>query len=145
MPPQALKLTAELVRRVHRHVVDSGPEDGISYFAEAEFDRIVRELLAEHPVGKDVWLFAYGSLIWKPEVDHIEERPGVARGWQRSFCIRVNRWRGTLDCPGLVMTLDRGGDCRGLVFRLAGATALHCLGKLVRRELDEVPPSQVPR
>ena len=40
------------------------------------------DMLASRPSG-EVWLFAYGSLIWKPEVEHSAERMGRARGWHR--------------------------------------------------------------
>ena len=145
VPPQILKLTTKLVARVQRPVADSGPEVGVSYLTETDYDQIAGQLLAEHGVGEDIWLFAYGSLIWKPEVAHVEERLATARGWQRSFCIKIKRWRGTPDQPGLMMALDRGDECRGVALRLAGATAAESIGKLVRRELSAKPPSQLPR
>lgn len=143
--PDTLKLTAELVARVHRHVDDSGPLAGTTYLTEADYDQITDQLLAEQSEGESVWLFAYGSLIWKPEFPHLEERLATARGWQRSFCIRLKRWRGTSDCPGLMMALDRGGECRGVALRLSDASAAESIGKYVRRELSAKPPSQVPR
>lgn len=145
MALEAMKLTPELVQRVHRPMTDSGPIEGTVYLTEAEFDQIADELLAGHPVGEDVWLFAYGSLIWKPEVSHVEERLATAKGWQRSFCIRIKRWRGTPEIPGLMMALDRGDECRGVILRLAGATVAESMRKLVRRELSAKPPSQLPR
>ena len=145
MQPQAMKLTAELVRRVHRNVVDSGPQDGMTHLTEDDHKLIASQLLAEHPPGTDIWLFAYGSLIWKPEFPHVEEKLATAKGWQRSFCIRIERWRGTVDVPGLMMALDRGDECRGIALRLAGATVAESIGKLVRRELIFNPPSQLPR
>jgi glutathione-specific gamma-glutamylcyclotransferase len=92
-----------------------------------------------------VWLFAYGSLIWKPEVEHVEERIGTARGWHRSFCLGIVRWRGTADEPGLMMALDRGGQCKGVLYRLPGETLEAQLGKLFRREMSVKPPNNMPR
>ncbi len=54
---------------------------------------------AELPDSEPLWLFGYGSLIWKPEIDHVEERVALARGWHRSFCMKMTRWRGTKDSP----------------------------------------------
>src|SRR5215510_16532574 len=88
-------LTAELVARVHRIVEDTGPEPDRVYHTEQDYDAAVAESLASHSAGEDAWLFAYGSLIWKPEVDHVEERIGTARGWHCAFCLRLTRWRGT--------------------------------------------------
>ncbi len=65
--------------------------------------------------GKPTQLFAYGSLIWKPEIEHKAEQTGVARSWHRAFCLRQHRFRGTPDQPGLMMALDRGGQCSGVL------------------------------
>jgi cation transport protein ChaC len=106
---------------------------------------MVDGLLRAHPPGQDAWLFAFGSLIWKPECAHLEERCGTAHGWHRSFCFRIRRYRGTQDCPGLMMSLDRGGQCRGVLFRLSGATLRDQLDKLCRREITVKPVNTVPR
>src|SRR5215468_5417871 len=84
MPRMArqMALTAELVARVHRIVEDTGPEPDRVYHTEQDYDAAFAESLASHSAGEDAWLFAYGSLIWKPEVDHVEERIGTARGWR---------------------------------------------------------------
>jgi len=145
MRHRPLQLTPELVAIVHRVVEDAGPEPGVTYHSEAEFDEVTRGILSQHLEDTDLWLFAYGSLIWKPEIEHSEERMATVHGWRRSFCLKANRWRGTVDQPGLVMMLDRGGQCRGVVFRIDPDRVTHSLGKLVRREMDAKPPSQVPR
>ena len=59
---------------------------------------------------QDLWLFAYGSLIWKPEVDHIEERIGTAHGWHRAFRLRITRWWASADQPGLMMESTVGAN-----------------------------------
>jgi cation transport protein ChaC len=102
-------------------------------------------MLALRPPGRDAWLFAYGSLIWKPEVEHLEARRGTAHGWHRSFCFRITRFRATRDRPGLMMALDRGGQCRGILYRLPGASLQAQLGKLFRREFTVKPPNSTPR
>ena len=66
-----------------------------------------------------VWLFAYGSLMWNPEMPFAERRPALLRGWHRSFCLYSRDYRGTPERPGLVLGLDRGGACRGVAFRVA--------------------------
>ena len=146
MPRMArqMVLTADLVARVHRIVEDTGPEPDRVYHTEQDYDAAVADSLASHSAGEDAWLFAYGSLIWKPEVDHVEERIGTARGWHRAFCLRLTRWRGTRDKPGLMMALDRGGECKGVAYRLAGDTVETQLGKLFRREMRLKPPTNVP-
>jgi cation transport protein ChaC len=144
MATRQMALTSDLVAQVHRVLEDPGPDPNLHYHTEEDYTAIVRQLLAAHPAGQDLWLFAYGSLIWKPEVDHVEERIGTAHGWHRAFRLRITRWRATADQPGLMMGLDRGGQCRGALFRIPAASVEDNLGKLVRREMSAKPPTNVP-
>jgi cation transport protein ChaC len=139
-----MALTAELVARAKREVPDPGPEPHIVYQTDADYDDAVSRMLATRPAG-DLWLFAYGSLIWKPEVEHTAEQMGRARGWHRSFCFRVTRFRGTREEPGLMMALDRGGECRGVLYRLPDGDPAAQLGRLFRREFTSKPANSMPR
>ncbi len=69
--------------------------------------------------GQDLWVFAYGSLIWDPAVYVEEYRRGRLMGWRRKFCMRLEGGRATHAQPGLMAALDEGGQCDGLVFRVA--------------------------
>jgi cation transport protein ChaC len=140
-----MSLTPELVSRVHREIADAGQEPGLTYQTDADYDAHVREVLASHPDGADAWLFAYGSLIWKPEVEHTATLRGTARGWHRSFCFRIIRHRATKEQPGLMMALDRGGQCQGVLYQMPGASLRTQLGKLFRREYTVKPQNSVPR
>lgn len=144
MPPRQMALTPDLVARVHRQIDDPGPEAGMQYHSDADYDALVRGLIDSHS-GGETWLFAYGSLIWKPEIEHVEAKRGTARGWHRSFCFRVTRFRGTKEQPGLMMSLDRGGQCQGVLFRLPEGNLEAQLQKLVRREITAKPPNNIPR
>jgi len=99
-------------------------------------------LAAENPAG-DVWVFGYGSLIWNPAFHFVERRTGVIHGWHRRFCLWTSLGRGTPDRPGLVLGLDRGGSCRGVVFRIAAAAVDEELDLIWRREM--VTAAYVPR
>lgn len=66
-----------------------------------------------------LWVFGYGSLIWRPGFAAAERRPALLRGLHRSFCVVSHVHRGTPERPGLVAGLDRGGACRGMAFRVA--------------------------
>ena len=92
-PPSGMALTAALVARVARVEPDPGPSPGIVGLEDADYDELVATLLAHRPPG-DIWVFAYGSLIWKPELAFLERRRATAYGWHRSFCLRLTRWRG---------------------------------------------------
>jgi cation transport protein ChaC len=65
-----------------------------------------------------VWIFAYGSLMWNPEMRFAERLPARIYGCHRSFCLYSPEYRGTREQPGLVLGLDRGGSCRGIAYRL---------------------------
>ncbi|MGB8275956.1 MAG: gamma-glutamylcyclotransferase [Alphaproteobacteria bacterium] len=80
----------------------------------------------------DVWLFAYGSLMWERDFPHLEARPALLTGFRRAFCIYSHVYRGTSERPGLVLGLLRGGSCRGIAFRLDAREA-----ELTLRAIDE--------
>src|SRR5215203_3827168 len=139
-----MALTPELAARACRPVEDLGPSPGAVYMTDDDYEIAIRDLLAEAPPS-DVWLFAYGSLLWKPACEIAEKRRAMVRGWHRSFCFRVARFRGTRDQPGLMMALDRGGQCEGMVLRLPTAAVETSLGALFRREMMVKPAVNVPR
>ena len=66
---------------------------------------------------QDLWIFAYGSLIWDPAFYFEEVRVAKAPGYQRSFCLRSEIGRGSPEKPGLMVALDHGSECQGLAFR----------------------------
>lgn len=86
-------------------------------------------------IESDIWVFGYGSLMWNPGFDHEEARPALLHGWHRAFCVYSHRYRGTPECPGLVLGLDRGGSCRGMAYRVAKPRALDALDYLWDREM----------
>src|SRR5262249_47486631 len=110
------------------------------------YDEAVRAIVASAPAPDDVWVFAYGSLIWKPACDFVEQRVGIARGWHRAFCLGWDRWfRGCDERPGLMLSLDRGGQCKGVAYRLPPDAVEANLHKLLRREMRAQTAAHVPR
>jgi cation transport protein ChaC len=130
-----MALTPELVARCERGIADPGPEPGLPYLGEPEYDTLAETLLARKPLGP-LWVFAYGSLIWNPECEAVEHRRAVAHGWHRAFCLELTRWRGTPEQKGLMLGLERGGSCHGVAFRLADIDHAAKLGRLLRREIS---------
>jgi cation transport protein ChaC len=88
------------------------------------------------PVDAELWVFAYGSLMWNPGFPVSEAQPAVLRGYHRRFCVSSARYRGTPERPGLVLGLDRGGSCRGVAFRVAADHVPGTLDYLWEREMS---------
>ena len=106
----------------------------VRVLSEAERAASLAGLLARRPAG-ELWVFAYGSLIWNPVVHFVERRFARIHGWHRSFCLSTRAGRGSPETPGLVLGLDRGGACTGAAFRLEEATVEPELTLLWRREM----------
>lgn len=88
----------------------------------------------DQPGSHDIWIFGYGSLIWRPGFSFEERHPATLRGYHRSLCVISHVHRGTRERPGLVLGLDRGGACRGIVYRVTADAAPGVLAYLRERE-----------
>ena len=94
-----------------------------------------REVVPDDFDCSNVWVFGYGSLIFNPVIEHTERVNAKIYGNHRRFCLRTRIGRGSPDCPGLVLALDRGGSCAGVAFKLNPETAIAELDLLWRREM----------
>ncbi|MDQ1081760.1 gamma-glutamylcyclotransferase [Pseudoroseomonas cervicalis] len=109
---------------------------GATLLSQEAREASLRATLAARPAEADaVWLFGYGSLIWNPTVRFAESRRARIEGWQRNFCLSTPIGRGTPERPGLVLALDRGGECEGVAFRLEEAGLESELSLVWRREM----------
>ncbi len=143
---RVMSLTPAHIEAVRRQMEDEGPPPDQQTQTDQDYAEWVSRILAAHPApDRPTQLFAFGSLIWKPEIEHVAEANGVLEGWHRSFCLRQFRFRGSQRFPGLMMSLDEGGECRGVLLQLPEEDLETQLDRLFRREFTVKPNSHVPR
>jgi cation transport protein ChaC len=82
----------------------------------------------------DLWVFGYGSLMWRPGFDFVERHLATVHGFHRSLCVYSHVHRGSPTQPGLVLGLDKGGSCRGIAFRVSAAMRDDTIAYLRERE-----------
>ena len=120
---------AEMARLAEEHRLPSG-----WWHSDEERERIRLADMAHHLAG-DLWVFAYGSLMWDPAIRFSEVRRGHAAGHERRFILKdINGGRGTARRPGLMAALDDGDGCDGLAFRIPHALVDAETEILYRRE-----------
>jgi glutathione-specific gamma-glutamylcyclotransferase len=84
--------------------------------------------------GGDLWVFGYGSLMWRPGFAYTRRCKATLRGWRRSLCVYSHVYRGSPEQPGLVLGLDQGGACPGVAFQVEPALRETTIRYLRERE-----------
>ena len=146
-PQRQMRLTRDHVARLACAIEDPGPQvfPNRRPATDEDYAATVSAIMSGAPDGP-FWVFAYGSLIWNPAFDFVDRRRALARGWRRTFCLGWDyRFRGSIETPGLMLALDRGGQCKGVVFRLPDDAVRSNLDRLVRREMSMIPTAFPPR
>lgn len=100
-----------------------------------ELEESIESILSRHDGDAAVQVFAYGSLMWNPAVEHTGAREAKVHGWHRSFCLRSVIGRGCQERPGLMLALDRGGACQGVLLQIEPHKVRDELRVLWRREM----------
>ena len=136
-------LTRESIRNGILQRILSAGDQPIPVLTDAERDLSRHALLGQRAPGEDVWVFGYGSLIWNPAFHFVERRLAKIHGYHRHYCLWTHKGRGCPEQPGLVLALDRGGSCRGVVFRIAADAVEMETGIIWQREM--VASSYTPR
>lgn len=135
------RLTRKLVDKLPENIPDPGPIPlEVGWRDEDYNERTARDVLARLPEDGELWVFAFGSLIWNPRCCVVERRKAWVSGWQRSFCLGPDtRYRGNPDAPGLMLSLEPGESCEALVLRVDPAAHLEELTGLLGME-PPMPP-----
>src|SRR4029079_11836652 len=125
---------------------DCGVSKSFSSRSEADtgrYNRLARrsiffDITAMEPepahAAEDLWVFAYGSLMWRPDFPFVERVEARLLGAHRALCVYSFVHRGTPEKPGLVFGLDRGGACRGIAYRVAAKRRDETIAYLRARE-----------
>lgn len=119
----------------HLESLFSRSKAGFRAWTEDERQASLDSFMQTWAAGDDIWVFGYGSLVWRPEFEFQEQRLARIGGYHRSLCLwsRINR--GTPERPGLVFGLDIGGSCRGMAYRIAASRVPDTLRELWKREM----------
>jgi glutathione-specific gamma-glutamylcyclotransferase len=136
MPTQpSMSLTQQLVDLCFREELDPGPPAAWQPLTDEDYASLAEKLTEE--IGDEpLWIFAYGSLIWKPGFDSVACQKATAYGWHRSFSLHIERGRGSPTQPGLMMMLSRGGRCDGVIYRVADHDKRDQIESALRREVS---------
>jgi len=102
--------------------------------SDDEIEASLRQTL-DNRRDEDLWLFGYGSLIWKPDFAYVERAVARVQGYHRSFCLWQRRYRGNRHNPNLMLALDAGGSCAGVAYRVAAPDVEAKISATWRREL----------
>ncbi len=132
----SVKLTRESILDGSLHAAVRamlGPE--VRFSSDAERAAQVQAILARAPRPGRIWVFAFGSLIWNPAFHFVERRTARIHGFHRQFCLWTRAGRGSPERPGLMLSLESGGSCAGVAYRLARREAATELDVIWRREM----------
>lgn len=105
------------------------------FATDAERNAQVRAILAGAPRPERIWVFAFGSLMWNPAFHFVERRTARIHGFHRRFCLWSRAGRGSPERPGLMLSLESGGSCTGVAYRLDRREAATELDVIWRREM----------
>ena len=129
------KLSRQAILDGHiRRLAESRP-GAIRLMSDEDRALAIQEALSQAPSLDEVWIFAYGSLIWNPAIHFAEREKVLVDGFHRSFCFWTVLGRGCEENPGLMMGLEPGGSSNGLAYRIDADDLDTELDILFRREL----------
>lgn len=140
-----MRLTAAHVALLPAKIDDPGPMpiESKEPLSDAFYQKATSDLLAAVPPGGELWLFAFGSLIWNKRFDFVEERAGVVQGWHPQFSLGPDtRYRGNPQAPSYMLSLERDGEGQGMVYRFPPETLAANVERLLRLE-PPFPPQWV--
>lgn len=107
----------------------------ITLMTDEARNEMVEDLIANAPSQSEIWVFAYGSLIWNPAIEFDAKSRCTIEGYHRSFCFWTTLGRGSEEHPGLMMGLEPGGNCDGIAYKIGADNLQTEIDILFRREM----------
>lgn len=111
------------------------PAEAAKPLSPQEFAASLRSAMSPWKRGTPLWIFGYGSLMWNPSFPFDAKHVALVRGYHRAFRVWSRLNRGTPENPGLVLTLERGGSCRGLIYRMPAERVEDEMEAIWKREM----------
>ena len=102
---------------------------------DKELKNLRRKIIPDKGIGKNIYIFAYGSLLWNPTFNYINQYHATIFGYHRKFCMKTKLGRGNAKNPGLMLGLDAGGSCKGIVYKLERKNQIKEIDLLFKREM----------
>jgi|TARA_B110000977_G_scaffold29366_1_gene38193 cation transport protein ChaC len=130
-----IKLTRENISQGHLGETIRNIPGSDKVLSDEDLVRERRRIIPDNGIGEDIYIFAYGSLLWNPTVEYEKQCIAKIFGFHRSFCMKTKLGRGSFENPGLMLGLDKGGSCKGSAFKLKKNTAIKNIDILFRREM----------
>ena len=106
------------------------------YMSDEDRARQIAQVLACAPASDAIWVFGYGSLMWNPAFHFAERKTARIHGYHRQFCLWARAGRGSPERPGLMLGIEPGGSCNGVIYRIAPGLVKSELDVLWRREMN---------
>ena len=130
------RITREsLLDGTHHARIRADQGSHVTFMPDEERRVDVTKILAQAPQPERIWVFGYGSLMWNPAFHYVERHTARVHGFHRQFCLWSRGGRGSPKYPGLMLSLESGGSCTGVAYRVAPEAAATELDVLWRREM----------
>jgi len=129
------KLSRESILNGQIQALAEAKSHALQLLSDEDRAVLITESLAAAPAGEPMRVFAYGSLIWNPAMNVSARYAAMLRGYQRRFCFWTILGRGCEQNPGLMLGLEPGGQCEGVVYEIADHEVESEMDILFRREM----------
>ena len=136
------KLNSGIVKLTQDNISSGLVRDKINFllkdqktFSDRELLLMRRKIIPDKGIGENIYIFAYGSLLWNPTFEFREQKIAKIYGFHRSFCMKTLLGRGSKKNPGLMLALDKGGSCKGSIYKLYRKNEVKEIDLLFKREM----------